>query len=120
MFVDLRNWEKADASPAPKKSRFGEWEDDDDVDSSDSCEVELDLYLKVGRPKNDDPSKILSWWRENSILFPRLAQLARGVLSIPATSASSERTFSRAGFLRGPKLVQRRSTTFWLFITTFW
>jgi len=32
-------------------------------------------------------------------MFAQLANLARRVLAIPATSASSERTFSRAGLI---------------------
>ncbi|CAM9526079.1 unnamed protein product, partial [Phaeothamnion confervicola] len=40
---------------------------------------------------------ILVWWRDRGVEFPKLALLARRVLCIPATSASSERLFSVAG-----------------------
>jgi zinc finger BED domain-containing protein 1 (E3 SUMO-protein ligase ZBED1) len=36
----------------------------------------------------------LQWWRANSSAYPVLAQLARAVLCVPATTASSERVFS--------------------------
>lgn len=42
----------------------------------------------------DDP---LQWWKINSNVYPRLAQLALKYLTIPATSVPSERVFSRGG-----------------------
>lgn len=39
----------------------------------------------------------LSWWRENSQSYPRLSKVARDYLTIPASSASSERVFSSSG-----------------------
>lgn len=35
--------------------------------------------------------------------YPRLQILARRLLAIPATSSSSERVFSKAGFIMGPR-----------------
>jgi len=62
-------------------------------------EIEVDFYLKVGVPDDDDPAKVLDWWRAKSAIFTRLAKLARRVLAIPGTSATSERTLSRAGLI---------------------
>ena len=42
-------------------------------------------------PSDADP---LTWWNGNQIPFPRLSIMARDILAIPATSASSERAFS--------------------------
>ena len=42
----------------------------------------------------DDP---LPWWKEKSASFPLLAQLARLILPDPASSAPSERSFSKLG-----------------------
>jgi hypothetical protein len=39
---------------------------------------------------------LLDWWRVNRDLFPMLWKLAMEVLTIPASSAASERQFSRA------------------------
>lgn len=41
----------------------------------------------------------LEFWRKNATNFPRLAAIAKVLLSIPATSASSESAFSVAGCL---------------------
>lgn len=45
-------------------------------------------------PEADDP---LVWWKGHCETFPRVSLLATQYLSIPATSTSSERTFSKAG-----------------------
>jgi hypothetical protein len=44
--------------------------------------------------ETDDP---LEWWRTRKNTYPLLATLARRVLAVPATSASAERLFSKAG-----------------------
>ena len=44
-------------------------------------EIEVDFYLKVGVPDDDDPAKVLDWWRAKSAIFTRLAKLARRVLA---------------------------------------
>lgn len=51
----------------------------------------------------DDP---LLWWKKNAIAFPCLSQLARTILSFPATSASTERHFSESGTLITKKKAQ--------------
>ena len=42
-------------------------------------------------------TSLLTWWKDNSSKYPRLALIARQFVGIPATSATSERTFSTAG-----------------------
>lgn len=64
----------------------------------------------------------LPWWKENSYRFPLVAALARQMLAIPATSAQSERLFSKAGQI----VTDRRSSLgsdnveLLLFFSTVW
>ena len=54
---------------------------------------ELKSFVKLPQldPK-DDPMK---WWKENQQTYPTLAAVARQVLAIPASSAPTERVFSK-------------------------
>jgi hypothetical protein len=47
----------------------------------------------------EDFNNPLEWWKGNEKQYPLLARVARKVLAIPATSASSERVFSAAGLV---------------------
>ena len=40
---------------------------------------------------------VIKFWMEHKSTYPKLSKLARWVLSVPASSASSERVFSCAG-----------------------
>lgn len=60
-----------------------------------SLEEEMSKFL-VQKQNEDDA---LGFWRKNASSFPRLAAVAKVLLSIPATSASSESAFSVAGCL---------------------
>lgn len=42
-----------------------------------------------------DTKEILAWWVRNKRRFPLLFQVVRMVLAIPASSATSERVFSK-------------------------
>ena len=54
----------------------------------------------------------LAWWRRYEPAFPHLAQLAKIYLAIPASSASSERIFSRAGYTMNCRRTRLRDHTF--------
>jgi hypothetical protein len=55
-------------------------------------EAKIRLYLKEDiKPKD---TKVLPFWASRQKSFPKLALMARRYLSIPATSAASERVFS--------------------------
>ena len=49
---------------------------------------------KVSYQEGED---VLSWWKKHSCIYPQLSRLAPALLSIPASSASSERIFSETG-----------------------
>jgi hypothetical protein len=80
---------------------------DDDLDREiygnkrrhlDTAENELSHYLNTA--VIDGKIDMLNWWRlQEQVQYPNLAQMARNYLSIPASSAATERTFSSAGNL---------------------
>jgi len=39
----------------------------------------------------------MHWWQENESTLPKMAQVAKRLLSVPASSLLSERVFSAAG-----------------------
>ena len=85
--------------PAPKKSKmaklFSFMEDIKESETSCSTEEELQVYLKEQLPQhNNDP---LTFWKENGLRFPQLAELVKKFFIVPATSAPVERVFSHAG-----------------------
>ena len=45
------------------------------------------------------PSSGLAWWQEHEKLWPLVAMIAKHTLCVPAFSASSERSFSKAGHI---------------------
>ena len=66
---------------------------------------EYDAWLLVPEARIIDansPIDPLAWWKMHDGHFPTIAKLARKYLAIPASSAPSERVFSRA------KLIQQR------------
>ena len=58
-------------------------------------EAQLQAYMQVQQVSNDtDP---LMWWKKHQHEFP---DLSRMYLTVPATSASPERFFSRVGLVQ--------------------
>uniref|UniRef100_A0A914L7Z4 HAT C-terminal dimerisation domain-containing protein n=1 Tax=Meloidogyne incognita TaxID=6306 RepID=A0A914L7Z4_MELIC len=70
-------------------------------------QLQLATFRSFGRQTTD--INIFTWWREHGQQFPDLATLARMVHSIPASSVSSERLFSKAGLIFGNALRNRLS-----------
>jgi hypothetical protein len=54
----------------------------------------LEAVLPHSKDAHGDP---LAWWKDKATHYPLLSRVARRLLNIPATSASSERTFSTSG-----------------------
>lgn len=59
-----------------------------------SDEINRYSYLKINAEVNFD---VMQWWENHSSEYPRLYRFAQKILSIPASSAASERVFSAAG-----------------------
>lgn len=65
---------------------------------------EIHKYFLTVIPKGEVESfDILQFWKNHSATSPNLAELAKKILCIPATSVSSERAFSHAGILVNAK-----------------
>jgi len=63
-----------------------------------SAMSELSSYLDSDRlTEYDDSFDILLWWKDHKLTFPVLSILARDVLSVPASTVSSESCFSLTG-----------------------
>jgi hypothetical protein len=54
----------------------------------------------------------LAWWKANENTFPKLSKIALRYLSIPASSATVERIFSRAGNVMTPKRTRIKNDIF--------
>ncbi|XP_037528522.1 uncharacterized protein LOC119405760 [Rhipicephalus sanguineus] len=86
-------------SKKPAKRRliddFEEWHD---VTEPQKRRDGLTSYLN-STEVCEDVGDLLERWKSKKDEFPRLSQLARQILCVPARSASSQRNFSAAGFV---------------------
>lgn len=71
-----------------KKARtdFADWEEKSPIVAHD----EIQRYINETLP-NCDETTILLWWQEHQTKFPKLAQLAKWILSIPASVVMIEK-----------------------------
>ena len=61
-------------------------------------ESQLQTYVQVQQVPNDtDP---LMWWNQHQQEFPDLSRMTRQYLTVPTTSVSPERFFSRVGLVQ--------------------
>lgn len=65
------------------------------VDPTAAIDAELNSYLLSSTLDNEEDP--LLWWKTHKINFPRLSNMARKYLCVPATSSPSERLFSTGG-----------------------
>ncbi|CAM9536298.1 unnamed protein product, partial [Hapterophycus canaliculatus] len=59
-----------------------------------------------GLPPLRQDGNPLAWWAQHSVTLPLLQELASRVLCVPASSASSERLFSKAGLTLTAKRIR--------------
>lgn len=82
--------------------RGGDGSIDDDIKQEIKCyrkEQKVPLFSGTTGKFTD----VLQWWKYNQCHYPMLASLARILLCIPATSAPSERIFSKASLIISKK-----------------
>uniref|UniRef100_A0A914YCH4 HAT C-terminal dimerisation domain-containing protein n=1 Tax=Panagrolaimus superbus TaxID=310955 RepID=A0A914YCH4_9BILA len=65
----------------------------------DSFENELQRYQTSPDPFDPHHDDLLEWWNMRTDKYPRLSKAARKLLTIPSSSTSPERSFSRSRFL---------------------
>ena len=76
------------------RTTLDEFEDDDLGPALPVDELTTYLTLRVpSEPMTD----LLHWWKLNEPALPKLANVAKRLLCVPASSSSSERVFSAAG-----------------------
>lgn len=60
-----------------------------------SIRKEMDRYESFALASKE--TRVLDWWKKMANALPILSEMARSVLAIPASSAKSERAFSKGG-----------------------
>ena len=67
-----------------------------DLETQVNLEISQYKALLCSNVNSEKEFDILSWWKSMSTQFPRLSKTAKYYLCIPATSTTSERSFSIA------------------------
>ncbi len=80
------------APPQAKKPRKGFLDDVYSMTTATATVNEVDEYIA----SSDNSTDVLCFWKEKASKWPGLSSVARSYLGLPATSTSSERSFSLA------------------------
>ena len=90
--TQLNDGSESEVPPPPKKFHLNFLKSV--IDKSVRLNVnEVDCYMS----SSDTCDDLLTYWRERTQKWPKLSSVARKYLAIPASSTSSERSFSIAG-----------------------
>ena len=93
-----------DLSPTSKmRRRFQAKKTNTTSSRSENCPFEKEFLRYDSFTLADSKVDVLQWWKSHEKTLPLLSKVARAVLSIPCSSAKSERTFSCAGNFLNPK-----------------
>ena len=66
--------------------------------ASETSKYELLMYLdEANHPLHDKNFNLLHYWKVNALRFPVVSSMAKKFLAVPASSVSSESTFSCGG-----------------------
>ena len=85
-------------SCSKKRKRLREdYETGNVSDEYDIDDDELERYLCKRLDLTNLPDNPLEFWKNNNMEFPILSKLARQICSIPASTATVERSFSASG-----------------------
>lgn len=85
--------------------------EDDEVAAENQYNAEVKKFINICKTINKNSMSMIDFWSEKSHMFPTLIPVAKKFLGIPATSASCERIFSRAGHLINKKRANLKPET---------
>ncbi|XP_022520027.2 zinc finger BED domain-containing protein 4-like [Astyanax mexicanus] len=93
--------EEPEAPPHKKRrqqeiSMLMQSDEEEEEHNESSAAKEMEQYLKDTTKVQSGP---LTWWKQNSDRYPKLAFAAKYCLCVPATSTPSERILSKAGYI---------------------
>ncbi|XP_074323690.1 zinc finger BED domain-containing protein RICESLEEPER 2-like [Apium graveolens] len=94
-----KRWEENVSQVHPAQLLRMQFEKDIGLILSDGSASDLEEYLSE-KPKTyscSDGFDILEWWKNNSMRFPVLSQMARDILAFPISTVASESAFSTCG-----------------------
>lgn len=100
--------------PPPKRSKSSTWESLlEEENDKPTAEVQVDdeyaAYMAL--PAGTAAQDLLEWWKQHVTLFPLLAAVAKSTLAVPASQASTERTFARCKHLISDHRTQLKAST---------
>jgi hAT family C-terminal dimerisation region len=86
---------KRKLSEASQDPTFAKWVKS--LHKNDTPQDEFETYLtaKIAYPPELELQSVLDWWKNNSSVFPGLANMARDVFAVPCSGAGVEREFSK-------------------------